>query len=46
MLLALEKDPTAEKSFLAGKLEIIAVVFVLVAIGLVVGFKFLKKEKR
>ena len=46
VLLALEKDPTAEKSFLAGKLEIIAVVFFLVAIGLVVGFKFLKKEKR
>ena len=45
VLLSLEKDPR-KKFFLAGKLEIIAVVFVLVALGLVLMFAYLKKEKR
>lgn len=45
VLLSLEKDPN-KKFFLAGKLEIIAVVFVLVGIGLVLMFNYLKKEKK
>jgi len=45
VLLSLEKDPNRE-FFLSGKLEIIAVVFVLVAIGLVLLFTYLKKEKK
>jgi protein SCO1 len=45
VLLSLEKDPH-KKFFLQGKLELIAIVFVLVAIGLVVLFSYLKKEKK
>jgi len=45
VLLSLERDPN-KKFFLAGKLELIAVIFVLVAIGLVLFFKYLKKEKK
>jgi protein SCO1/2 len=45
VLISIEKDPH-KKFFLAGKLELIAIVFVLVAIGLVLLFAFLKKEKK
>lgn len=45
VLLSLEKDPH-KKSFLAGKLELIAVVFVIAAIGLVAFFTYLKREKK
>ncbi len=45
VLLNLERDPH-KKFFLAGKLELIAIVFVFVAIGLVVLFSYLKKEKK
>jgi len=45
VLLSLEKDPH-KKFFLAGKLELIAVVFVLVGIGLVLLFGYMKKEKK
>lgn len=44
VLLSLEKDPK-EEFFLKGKLELIAIVFVILAIGLVVLFALLKKEK-
>lgn len=44
VFLSLEKDPH-KKFFLAGKLPLIAIVFVIAAIGLVILFKFLKKEK-
>lgn len=44
VLLSLEKDPK-EKSFFTGKLELIAIVFSLAAIGLILLFTFLKKEK-
>jgi protein SCO1/2 len=45
VLLSLEKDPN-KKFFLAGKLELIAIVFVLLALGLVLLFTFLKKERK
>ena len=44
VLLTLEKDPH-RKFFLSGKLELIAIVLVLVAAGLVIGTHYLKKEK-
>jgi protein SCO1/2 len=45
VLLSLEKDPK-KKFFLAGKLELIAIVFAIAGIGLVILFTFLKKEKK
>lgn len=45
VLLSLEKDKN-KKFFLAGKLELIAIVFVVAAIGLLLMFTFLKKEKK
>lgn len=45
VLLSLEKDHK-QKSFFAGKLELIAVVFVLAGIGLILLFSFLKKENK
>jgi protein SCO1/2 len=45
VLLALEKDPK-RKSPLAGKLELIAVVFVIAGIGLVLLFTYMGKEKK
>lgn len=44
VLLALEKEK-GEKFFLAGKLELIAVVFILAALAIVLLFKFLRREK-
>ena len=43
--LSLEKDPN-KKSVFAGKLELILVVFVLLLLGLVLFFTYLKKEKK
>lgn len=45
VLLSLEKDKN-KKFFLADKLEIIAVVFIAVIIGLLLLFKFMKKERK
>lgn len=45
VLLSLEKDPK-KKSPLAGKLELIAVVFAIVAVGIVFLVLFMKKEKK
>lgn len=45
VLLSLEKDPK-KKSPLAGKLELIAIVFAIVAVGIVFLVLFMKKEKR
>ena len=45
VLLSLEKDPK-KKSPLAGKLELIAVVFAIAGIGLLVMITFLNKEKK
>ena len=45
VLLSLEKDKN-KKFFLSGKLELIAVVFVFAALGLILMFTFLKKEKK
>jgi len=45
VLLSLEKDPH-KKSFFAGKLELIAIVFVIAGIGLVLLMSFLNKEKK
>lgn len=45
ILLSLEKDPQ-QKPFFAGKLELIAIVFVIAAIGLVVMMRLLKKENK
>ena len=45
VLLSLEKDPKRKK-FFEGKLEMIAVVFVAAALGIVLLMYFLKKEKR
>jgi protein SCO1/2 len=45
VLLSLEKDKK-KKFFLADKLELIAIVFVIAVIGLLVMLRFLKKEKR
>lgn len=45
ILLTLEKDKK-KKFFLADKLGLIAIVFVVMAIGLLVMLRFLKKEKR
>jgi protein SCO1/2 len=42
--LSLEKDPT-RKSFFAGKLELIAIIFVVAMLGLVLFFYLLKKRK-
>ena len=44
ILLSVEKDPS-KKSVLAGKLELIAIVFSIVAVGIIVLMYFLKKEK-
>lgn len=45
VLLSLEKDPKRKK-FFEGKLELIAVLFVAAALGIVLLMYFLKKEKR
>jgi len=45
IFLSLEKDPK-RKSLLAGKLELIAIVFVIAAIILVVFFTYMKRDKR
>jgi protein SCO1/2 len=45
VLLSLEKDKK-KKFFLAGKLELIAIVFAIAGVGLVLLFTFLKKEKK
>lgn len=45
VLLSLEKDPK-KKSFLAGNLELIAIVFTIVAIGIIVLVSVLKKENK
>lgn len=45
VLLSLEKDKR-KKSFLSGKLELIAIVFAFAGIGLVLLFTFLKKENK
>jgi len=45
VLLALEKDP-ARPFFLAGKLEVIAVVFLLLIIGLLLLMTFLKRDRK
>lgn len=45
VLLSLEKDPK-KKSPLAGKLELIAIVFAAAGVGLVLLFTFLRREKR
>lgn len=44
VFLSLEKDPK-KKSFLAGKLELIAVVFSVAAVGVVLLVTFMKKDK-
>jgi protein SCO1 len=44
VLLSLEKDPK-KKSPLAGKLELIAIVFAIVAVGIVFLVLFMRKEK-
>ena len=44
VLLSLEKDPK-KKFFLAGKLELIAIVFAIAALILVLFFGFLKKDR-
>lgn len=45
ILLSVERDPH-KKSPLAGKLELIAVVFVIIAVGLVLLFSLLKRDKK
>ena len=45
VLLSLEKDPK-KRSPLAGKLELIAVVFAIVGLGIVLLIIFLNKEKK
>jgi protein SCO1/2 len=45
VLLSLEKDPK-RKSPLAGKIELIAIVFAIVAVGIVFLILFMKKEDR
>ena len=45
VLLTLEKDPQ-KKSFLAGKLELLAIVFVITAIGIVILISILKKQRK
>ena len=45
VLLSLEKDPK-KKFFLAGKLELIAIVFAIAAIGIIVLMSVLKRENR
>jgi protein SCO1/2 len=45
ILLAMERDPEKKSAF-AGKLELIAVVFVVAAIGIVVLMGVLKREKK
>ena len=45
IFLSLEKDPKKKSSFLADKLELLAVVFALAAIGVIGLLFFLKKEK-
>jgi protein SCO1 len=45
VLLSLEKDPK-KRSPLAGKLELIAIVFAIVAVGIVFLILFMKKENR
>jgi protein SCO1/2 len=45
VFLSLEKDPK-KKSPLAGSLELIAVVFAVAAVGIVLLFTFLKREKK
>ena len=45
IFLSLEKDPKKKSSFLADKLELLAVVFAMAAIGVIGLLFFLKKEK-
>jgi protein SCO1 len=45
VLLALEKDPN-RKSFFSGKLELIAIVFLLAAFGIILLISLLKKDRR
>jgi protein SCO1/2 len=45
ILLALEKDPN-RKSFFAGKLELLGVVFLLTALGIVVLVSIFKKDRK
>ena len=45
VLLSLEKDPK-KKSPLAGKLELIAIVFAFAALGIILLIFFLKKENK
>lgn len=45
VLLTLEKDPQ-KKSFLAGKLELLAIVFLITAIGIVILISILKKQRK
>jgi protein SCO1/2 len=45
VLLSLEKEP-GRTTFLSGKLELIAIVFAMVGIGLVLMITFLNKEKK
>ncbi len=45
ILLSLEKDP-GKKSFFAGKLELIAIVFFLTLMGIVIFLYLLKKDKK
>jgi protein SCO1 len=45
VMLYLEKDPK-EKSFFSGKLELIAIVFIIAAISIVIGSKVLKRESK
>lgn len=45
VLLSLEKDPKRKK-FFEGKLEMIAIVFLLTLVGIGILFYFLKKDKR
>lgn len=45
VLLSLEKDPK-RKSFLSGKLELIALIFVIAAVGGVLFTLYLKKDRR
>jgi protein SCO1 len=45
VLLSMERDRKA-KSFFSGKLELIAIIFMIAGIGLVVLMKLLKKENK
>jgi protein SCO1/2 len=45
VLLSLEKDPK-RKSILAGKLELMAIVFIIAAVGVVLLFTYLKRQRK